>query len=256
MLVDSHCHLNFKDFDGDLDQVISRAREGGIDTMQTICTRISDFKTILEIAKKYKNIYCSVGIHPHEVDNELAAAGELIKLAESDYKVIGLGETGLDYYYKHGGRNHQQASFMEHIKAAQATNKPIIVHTRDAEDDTYGILKKGMEQKQYKGLIHCFTASRKFAEKCLDLGLYISISGIVTFKKAVELQEIVKFLPLDRLLVETDSPYLAPVPCRGKRNEPAFTKHTAKFIAKLKNISLEEVASVTTANFNRLFLEK
>lgn len=252
-LVDSHCHLNFPDFKDNLDEVVERAVANGITSMQTICTKLHEFPAILAIAEKYPNIWCSVGVHPNNVaDEELAKAEELVKLAQSP-KVIGFGETGLDYYYEHSPREKQRLSFIEHIKAAQATGLPVIVHTRAADDDTIEVMQEQMQNGSFKGLIHCFSTGAKLAWGAIEMGMYISISGIVTFKKATELQEIVKTLPLDRLLVETDAPYLAPMPHRGKTNEPAFTRHTAEFIAELKGISYEEVAEVTTRNFFDLF---
>jgi TatD DNase family protein len=253
MLVDSHCHLNFPDFREDFDQVLKRAELAGVRVMQTICTKVSEFEAILNIAEKHNNIYCSIGVHPNETEGQpLLTAEEIINYSNHP-KVIGIGETGLDYYYENSPKDLQIKSFREHIKAARITGLPIIVHTRDADFETIDILQEEMEQGEFKGLIHCFSTSRELAEKAIDLGFYISISGIVTFKKAVELQEIVKDLPLERLLVETDAPYLAPTPYRGKRNEPAFTKHTAEFIASLKNVPYSDVEKATTQNFFSLF---
>lgn len=253
MLVDSHCHLNFPDFENKIGEVIERAIANDVGAMQTICTKISEFPDILAIAESYDKLWCSVGVHPNNVaDEEPVTAEQLIELSDNQ-KVIGLGETGLDYFYENSPRELQQQSFREHIKAAQATDLPIIVHTRAADDDTIAILQEEYAQKPFSGLIHCFSTSSKLAYAAIELGMYISISGIVTFKKAVELQDIVKELPLAKLLVETDAPYLAPVPHRGKPNEPAFTRHTAEFIAELKGISYEDVAKVTTENFFRLF---
>lgn len=254
MLVDSHCHLNMKGLVEDLDGVILRAKNAGVSQLQTICTKLSDFPEIKSIAEKYENIYCSVGVHPHETeDAEGLITKELVDLANSYEKVIGIGETGLDYFYEHSNREVQKKCFKRHIEAAQETQKPIIVHSRSADDDTISILKSGMNDKLYPGLIHCFSTTKELAEKSLDMGLYISIAGIVTFKKAEELQEIVKYLPLDRMLIETDSPYLAPIPHRGKVNEPSFVVHVAEKIAELKNISMDIVAKTTTKNFRELF---
>ncbi len=253
MLVDSHCHLDFEQFEGQLDDIIANAKEHGVTWMQTICTRISEFDKILPIATQYPNIWCSVGVHPNNVTEEPIATTEHIISLTNHERVIGIGETGLDYYYEHSPKKEQQASFVEHIKAAQETGLPIIVHTRDADDDTIRILQEHMQEKPFKGLIHCFSTGRKLAEAAIDMGMYISISGIVTFKKAHDLQNIVKDLPLTSLLVETDAPYLAPVPMRGKTNEPAFTKYTAQFIAQLKEIDEADVAKVTTDNFFTLF---
>jgi TatD DNase family protein len=253
MLVDSHCHLNFPDFNGQIDEVVARAVANDVGYMQTICTRLSEFPQILGIAEKYKNIWCSVGVHPNNVDGEeLATHEKLIELTHNP-KVIGLGETGLDYYYERSDRQKQQQSFIEHIKASQSTGVPVIVHTRAADDDTIEILQNQMAKQKFTGLIHCFSTGAKLAYAAIELGMYISISGIVTFKKSTELQEIVKDLPLEKILVETDAPYLAPMPYRGKTNEPAYTKNTAQFIADLKGIIYEEVASTTTRNFFDLF---
>ena len=253
MLVDSHCHLNFPDFKGQIDEVVERADKNGVKYMQTICTKMAEFPDILKIANDYENIWCSVGVHPNNVEGEeLVEVSKLIELAKNP-KVIGLGETGLDYYYEHSPREKQQKSFINHIEASQENGLPVIVHTRAADDDTIEILQNQYKKKPFPGLIHCFSTGEKLAKAAIDLGMYISISGIVTFKKATELQEIVKDLPLESLLVETDAPYLAPVPYRGKTNEPAYTRHTAEFIADLKGISLDEVAKVTSDNFFSLF---
>lgn len=252
MLVDSHCHLDLVAEKEELDGVIKRAVEGGVGYMQTICTSLGNFPVILAIAEKYPNIFASIGIHPNEVKNQTTSHQQLTMLA-SHPKVIGLGETGLDYYYETASRLAQIACFKEHIIAAQATTLPVIVHTRDAEQDTIDIITNEMKNAPFKALIHCFTASKYLATKMLDLGAYISIAGIVTFKNAESLKEVVRFVPLDRLLIETDSPYLAPVPMRGKQNEPAFVKFVANCIADLKGIEAEEVASKTTENFFALF---
>lgn len=253
MLVDSHCHLDFPDFSEDMNQVVTNAHEHDVQIMQTICTKITEFPQVRAVAEQHDTIYCSVGIHPHEVENQPETSAETIIEHSKHKKVIGIGETGLDYFYEHSPRELQQASFREHIKAARDTKLPLIVHTRDADEDTVRILEEEYADGIYPGLIHCFSSSKWLAYRALEMGFYISISGIVTFKKATELQEIVKELPLEMLLVETDAPFLAPVPKRGKRNEPAFTKYTAEFIADLKGVSYEEVARVTTDNFFKLF---
>lgn len=253
MLVDSHCHLNFPEFSGKLDTVIANAANMDVHYMQTICTRMREFPDILKIANDHKNIWCSVGVHPNNVGEEkLVTAEELISAAQNN-KVIGLGETGLDYYYENSPRQLQTLSFIEHIKASRATGLPVIIHTRAADEDTISILNSEMEKGKFTGLIHCFSTSEKLALSAIEMGMYVSISGIITFKKALELQEIVKKLPLSSLLVETDSPYLAPTPHRGKPCEPAYTRHTADFIAQLKGINYEEVARTTTENFFKLF---
>ncbi len=252
MLVDSHCHLNYPEFNTDFPEILKRAEENGVKIMQTICTRISEFPSILELAEKHHNIYCSVGIHPHEADKESVTKEELVNYTKNP-KVIGIGETGLDYFYEHSARDAQKKSFITHITAARETGVPIIIHSRDADDDMAEILETEMKKGKFTGLLHCFTSSKELAEKAIKLGLYISISGIVTFKKAESLHEVVKWLPLEKMLVETDAPYLAPAPHRGKRNEPAFTKHTADFIANLKGVSYKEIADITTKNFFDLF---
>ena len=233
IIVDSHCHLDMlKDYDS-IDTIVSRAKEADVRYLQTICTRLDHFENILSIAKKYDNVFASVGIHPSEV-KKVTPAKKLVELADHE-KVIGLGETGLDYFYNKESKHHeiQRESFEQHIIASQGNNLPVIVHTRDAEEDTLNIIGECKKNQEFPGLIHCFTASKEFALKMLDLGMYISISGIVTFKNATELQEVAKFIPMDRMLVETDSPYLAPVPKRGKTNEPSYTKYVAEFIAQL-----------------------
>jgi TatD DNase family protein len=253
MLVDSHCHLNFKDFAEDLPQVIARAKEAGIAIMQTICTEMAEFEEVHAIADSTPDIYCSVGVHPNHVANEPLVSLETLLQAAKRPKVIGIGETGLDYYYEHSPKALQQESFHVHIQAAQETGLPLIVHTRDADDDTVEILAEAMRKKPFKGLIHCFSSSRYLAEKCIETGLYISLSGILTFNKAQELRDTVSALPLDRLLVETDAPYLAPHPHRGKRNEPSFVRLTNRMLAEVKQISEEETARITTKNFLTLF---
>ncbi len=252
-LVDSHCHLNFPDFEGKVAEAIQAANESGVKYMQTICTKISEYEEVYAIAEHNDKVFASVGIHPHDADKEFISAEDLIELTKRP-KCIGIGETGLDYFYEYSDREKQKLSFVEHIKAAQETGLPIIIHTRDAEEDTYNILKEQMKIKPFKMLLHCFTGTTEMAEKCMDLGSYVSISGIVTFKKAEELQETVKnHIPLDRLLVETDSPFLAPVPFRGKSNQPAYTRNTAEYIATLKGINFDEIAVATTDNFFELF---
>lgn len=253
MLVDSHCHLDMlKDYDS-CDNIINRATEAGVRYLQTICTKLEELPQILSIAEKYENVFASVGVHPSEVV-KVTEYKDLIDLADHP-KIIGLGETGLDYHYNKDKeqQNLQRKSFEEHIKASCQNNLPVIVHTRDAETDTYDIINSYKKSHNFPGLIHCFTSSEDFARKVLDLGFYISVSGIVTFKNAEALQSIVKFIPLDRLLIETDSPYLAPVPKRGKTNEPSYVKYVAEFIAELKKISFEDCANQTLKNFFDLF---
>ncbi len=253
MFVDSHCHLNHAKFHDDVEAAVTRARAQGVGAMVTINTCLAEFDEVLAIANHYPDIFCTVGVHPHDAEGEADVSTEdLVSRATHD-RVIGIGETGLDYYYDNSPRDVQKTSFRRHIDAARTTGLPLIVHTRDAEEDTADILQEGMEAGAYPGVIHCFSASRDFARKALDLGLYISISGIVTFKTADEIREAVKITPLDRLLIETDAPFLAPVPHRGKTNEPAFVTHTAGKVAELKGISVEELGQITTDNFYRLF---
>lgn len=253
MLVDSHCHLDFPDFKNDLDGVVNRAADAGVGTMVTIGTKMSTFQNTLAIAESFPNIFCTVGIHPHEAETEQGGSTEeLIALAAHE-KVIGIGETGLDYFYEHSPKAKQQAVFRAHIAASRETQLPIVIHTRDADDDMIHILDDEMNKGAFPGLIHCFSSGAELAEKALSLGLYISISGIVTFKGAQDLRDVVQTLPVDRLLVETDSPYLAPVPKRGKRNEPAFTAHTAAIVGDLVGLGYEDIVAQTTKNFFTLF---
>lgn len=253
MLVDSHCHLNFPDFKDDLDGVVERARAAGVRVMQTICTEMAEFDEVHGIAQRYDDVYCSVGVHPNESgETKISTAQELISKTSSA-KVIGIGETGLDYHYERSDRDTQKASFLEHISAGRQTGLPVIVHTRDADEDTVQILTEEMGKGTFKCLIHCFTSSKYLAEKALELGCYISLSGIISFKNAQSIRDAVKDAPLERLLVETDAPYLAPVPYRGKRNEPSFVIHTNKMLADIKGVSEEECATITTENFFRLF---
>lgn len=253
MLVDSHCHLDFPDFVDTLDDVVTRARANGVGTLVTIGTKVSTFDRVLAIAERFDNVFCTVGIHPHEAETEEEISPDQL-IALSDHpKVIGIGETGLDYYYEHSPREAQKKSFRAHIEASRITGLPLIVHTRDADDDTIAILQDEKSKGDFPGLIHCFSTSQELAQDSLDLGLSISISGIVTFKAAEELRQTVAGIPLDRLLVETDAPYLAPVPKRGKRNEPSFVVHTAERLAALKGVDRTELAKTTTDNFFRLF---
>lgn len=252
-LIDSHCHLDFPEFQEDIDAVLARAAENGVELMQTISTRVTEFPKIQAIAEKYDNVYCSVGIHPHNVEEQpKVTAAELVEMTKHP-KVIGIGETGLDFFYDHSPRDLQETSFRAHIAASRETGLPLIVHTRDADEKTIEIFADEMKKGAFPGLIHCFSTGRALAEAAISHGFYVSLSGILTFKKATELQETVRHLPLSSLLVETDAPFLAPVPFRGKRNEPAFTRQTAEFLAELKGLPYEEVARATTENFFRLF---
>jgi len=253
MIVDSHCHLDFPDFADDFAGVLERAQQSGVSLMQTICTRMADFPKIRAIAEQHPQIYCSVGVHPNNVAEAPLADIETLLIASMHPKVIGLGETGLDYHYETSPREMQQESFRRHIIVARETGLPLIIHTRDADEDTVRMLKEETAKGAFPFLIHCFTSTQWLAEESIKLGGYISLSGILTFKNAKEIQESARNLPLDRLLVETDAPYLAPAPHRGKRNEPAFTRHTCEFLAQLKGVSYEECAAQTTDNFYRLF---
>ncbi len=253
LLVDSHCHLDFPELSGDADGVLERARSAGVGHLLTIGTKITKFDGVLAMAERFENVSCSVGIHPHEAGVEPAMdVGKLMDFAQHP-KVVAFGETGLDFYYEHSPRADQERSFRVHIDAAREADLPIIIHTRDADPETAAILDDEMSKGPFKGVIHCFSSGPELAAKVLELGFYISFSGIVTFKKAEELREVAKTVPLDRILVETDSPYLAPVPHRGKTNEPAFVAHTAALVAELKGVSRDELAAQTTANFFRLF---
>ena len=253
MLIDSHCHLNYKGLVEDQAAVIERARARGVTGMLCISTREREWDEVIAIAEREPDIWASVGIHPHEADGHPDVdAGKLIEAARHP-RVIGIGETGLDYYYDHSDREQQKKSFRAHIAAARETGLPMIVHTRDAEEDTAAIIEEEMGKGAYPALIHCFTASAGFAQKMLDLGLYISIAGIVTFKNARDLQETVTALPGDRMLIETDAPFLAPVPHRGKPGEPAFVADTAAFIANLRGEDPQELMDRTADNFFRLF---
>ncbi len=253
MFVDSHCHLNYKGLIEDQDGVIARAGEAGVSAMLNISTRESEWDDIIETATKAPNIWASIGIHPHEADGHPDIDTEKLVAKAAHAKVVAIGETGLDYYYDKSDRDQQRASFRAHIAAARDTALPIIVHTRDADADSGSILREEMGKGAYTGVIHCFTASREFADIALELGMYISISGIVTFKNAKDLQAVAAIIPDDRLLIETDSPFLAPVPHRGKICEPAYVANTAQFLSDLRGVPLASLAQSTTENFYRLF---
>lgn len=253
MLIDSHCHLNYKGLREDVDGVLARARAAGIKRFLNISTKAHEWAEVVGLAEKEEDVFATVGIHPHEAETHPDVDTARLVAAAAHPKVVGIGETGLDYYYDHSPREQQQTSFRAHIAASRETGLPLIVHTRDAEEDTAAIMREEMEKGAYTGVIHCFTASREFAEIALELGFYISLSGIVTFKTAKDLQETAKIIPQDRLLVETDSPFLAPVPMRGKTCEPAYVTHTASFVAALRGQTVEQLAEATTANFFRLF---
>lgn len=253
MLVDSHCHLDFPDFEGELDDVMARARDAGIGHMMTICTHVTKFGGVLALAETYDNVFCTVGIHPHHVEEEPeTSADELIRLSQHP-KVVGFGETGLDFHYDNSPRDMQEKSFRAHIQAARETGLPLVIHNRDSDDDMVRILRDEHAKGVFPGLIHCFSSGTELAENVMEIGLSISFSGIVTFKTADVLRDVARMVPVERILVETDSPYLAPVPKRGKRNEPAFTAFTAAEVAGLKHMDGDAFASATTENFFRLF---
>lgn len=253
MLVDSHCHLNYKGLVESQGEVLARARERGVTAMLNISTRESEWDDVIATATRERDVWASVGIHPHEADEHPHIDTQKLVAKADNPRVVGIGESGLDFYYDHSDRDQQRTSFRAHIAAAREAGLPLIVHTRDADDDTAAILADEMEKGAYPALIHCFTASKDFARKALDLGLYISISGIVTFKNAKDLQEAARDIPADRLLVETDAPFLAPVPHRGQTGEPAFVADTAAFLAELRGVDYEELTAQTSDNFYRLF---
>jgi len=252
-LVDSHCHLDFPELAADADGVVARAHAAGVGTMVTIGTELARFPGVLAVAERFENVWCSVGTHPHESGKELVTDPEPLLAHTNHPKVVGIGETGLDYYYEHSPRPPQMMSFRAHIAAARQSKLPVIVHTRDADDDTIKVLEDEMGKGAFTGLIHCFTGTQRLADAALALGLSISVSGIATFKNSTALRDVIASVPLDRLLVETDAPFLAPVPHRGKTNEPSFVVHTAAMLAQLKGVSAQELASATTDNFFRLF---
>jgi TatD DNase family protein len=236
-----------------VDEVLARARAAGVTVCISIGTELKRFPGVKAVAEANPDVWCSVGVHPHESEKELLNDEAALVAEAAHPKVVGIGETGLDYYYQHSPRQPQQTNFRSHIAAARRTGLPVIVHTRDAEDDTIAILREEMAKGSFTGLIHCFTGTQKLADAALEMGLYISVSGIATFKNSAPLREVIKSVPLDRLLVETDAPYLAPVPHRGKTNEPAFVVHTAAMLAELKSVRETELATATTENFFRLF---
>ncbi len=251
-MIDSHCHLDHEPLLGDLSNVIKRSKEVGIKKLLTISTSYESFDRIKNIIQKDEMIYGTIGIHPHETTKNKITSDIIVKNITENEKIIGIGETGLDFYYNNSDKNDQIISFKEHIEASIKTNSPLIIHSRDAEVETFEILSEYKNQN-LKILMHCFTGSKDFAKKLLTLNAFFSASGIITFKNSLELQETFKFLPLDRILIETDSPFLAPVPNRGKKNEPSFIDYTAQKLADIKSISKSEIANLTTNNFNKLF---
>jgi len=254
MIVDSHCHLDYSNLYDQLDQVVERANKNEVKKLLTICTTLESFEKIKIIIDKYSNVFGTFGIHPHETKKNKSVNSKFILEIKKKYKkIIGIGETGLDFYYNHSDKKTQILSFVEHLQAASELNIPIIVHSRSAEKETCEIIKSEKKNLDLKVLIHCFAGSKEFAKKLLDLNCYISVSGIITFKKSTELAETVSNIPLDKLLVETDSPYLAPIPHRGKSNEPSYIIHTVNKLSEIKNLSKEIIISNTTNNFNKLF---
>lgn len=253
MIVDSHCHLDFPDFAGEVDALIARAAAADVRLMVTIGTRIRDFGTVRAIAEAHRQVYCTVGTHPHEAEKEAdVGIDELLQFANHP-KVIGIGEAGLDYFYDSSPREVQAEVFRRHIAAARITGLPLCIHSRDADADMASILEEETAKGSFPILLHCFSSGRELMERAVALGAFFSFSGILTFKRSDDLRAIARDVPMERLLVETDAPYLAPLPWRGKRNEPAYVAHTAKVLAEVKGVAAEEMAATTTANFARLF---
>ena len=251
-MIDSHCHLDHEPMFSDLKNVVTRSKENGVEKILSICTTNDSFKKIIEIIKFDPIIYGTFGIHPHEADSDEITKNEIIKNVSSNEKIIAIGESGLDFYYNHSSRDQQISSFKHHIEASIELNVPIIVHSRNAENETFEILNIYKNSKP-KILMHCFTGSTEFAYKLLTLDSYFSASGIITFKNSVELQKTFKLIPNNKLLIETDSPYLAPVPFRGKKNEPSFIKYTLEKLAEIKDMKLRDIEIITNNNFNTLF---
>ncbi len=254
MIIDSHCHLDYEPMFSDLDAVIKRAKESQVKFILTISVTDAKYNNILNIVKKFSNVYGTYGIHPHEAKNHKKLnKNTILKKISMSKKIIGIGESGLDFYYNHSDQNDQIKLFEEHIKASIQSKLPIVVHSRNAEELTYDILSKYSKKENLKILMHCFTGSKKFAEKLLELNAYFSASGIITFKKNEELKETFKTIPLNKILIETDAPYLSPEPIRGKSNEPSNLIHTAKYLANLKEIDFEDMSLKTSNNFFKLF---
>jgi TatD DNase family protein len=253
MLVDSHCHLDFPDFADDLDAIVARAASAGVGCIVTISTRVRRLAGLLEIAGRFPNVYCSVGTHPHHADEEDGiSADELIELTRHP-RVVALGEAGLDYFYQNGSPQAQERGFRAHIAAARATGLPLVIHTREADDDCGRILEEEMSKGSFRAVLHCYTGGRELAMKAISLGLSISFTGILTFKKSQDLRDLAADIPADRIMVETDAPYLAPGKFRGKRNEPSYVVEIAKVLAEARGVSLDEMSRQTTENFFRLF---
>ena len=251
-MIDSHCHLDHEPLLSDLENIIQRSKAVGIKKLLTISTSIESFSRVKEIVKKDEIIYGTIGIHPHETNNDIVNSEFIEKSLKENKKIIGIGETGLDFFYNNSDKDKQLSSFKIHIEAALKTNVPLIIHSREAEEETFNILNEYKDQN-LKILMHCFTGSKKFAKKLLEFNTFFSASGIITFKNSKELQETFKFLPSDKILIETDSPFLAPVPNRGKKNEPSFINFTVAKLAEIRNIDKSELIKFTTNNFNKLF---
>ncbi|CAN5321800.1 TatD family hydrolase [soil metagenome] len=253
MLVDSHCHLDFPDFDADRDEVVARALQAGVGTMVTISTRVRRFSAISVIAERYPEVWCSVGTHPHNAAEEPDVTTEELTRIATGPRVVAIGEAGLDYHYDSSPREAQKQSFLRHIAAARITQLPLVIHARDADDDIAAILTEEMGKGAFPAVLHCFSSGRALARRGLELGCHVSFSGILTFKNSAEIRGIAAEIPMDRLLVETDAPYLAPPPHRGRRNEPSYVVETAKVLAEVKGVTADALAAATTANFHRLF---
>jgi len=251
-MIDSHCHLDHEQINSDLSNVIKRSKDVGIEKLLTISTSFESFKKIKDIITEDEIIFGTIGIHPHETNSNEISVEEIVRNFDENPKIIGIGETGLDFYYNNSDKEKQIKSFKKHIEASIKTNSPLIIHSRNAEDETFEILNQ-YHDKKLKILMHCFTGSKNFAERLLKLNAFFSASGIITFKNSLDLQETFKFLPLDKILIETDSPYLAPVPNRGKKNEPSFLSFTAQKLADIKDLTKQEITKITTTNFNKLF---
>ncbi|MDC0518055.1 TatD family hydrolase [Candidatus Pelagibacter sp.] len=252
-MIDSHCHLDFEPLYNNLDEVLKRSKNVGIEKLLTICTTLESFEKIKLLVNRDDIIYGTYGIHPHEAKNDKVTAVSIIDEINKNKKIIGIGETGLDFYYNYSDKKDQILSLEEHIKASIELDIPLIIHSRNAEDETLEIFNK-YKNYNLKILMHCFTGSKKFAEKLLDLNAHFSASGIITFKNSIDLQNTFDFIPLEKILIETDSPYLAPVPNRGKKNEPSFVKYTAEKLANIKKIPIKDLIEATTNNFNKLFI--
>tara|TARA_Y100001970_G_C14081534_1_gene774981 strand:- start:108 stop:884 length:777 start_codon:yes stop_codon:yes gene_type:complete len=254
MIIDSHCHLNYSPMSENLDEVIKRAKNNGVNYMLTISTEHKSFENVLSIIDNYKEVYGTYGIHPHEAKNHMGIKKDnIINSTKLNKKIIGIGETGLDFHYNHSEKKDQCELFEQHIYASQSTGLPLIIHSRNAEKETLEILEKNLKKKEFKFLIHCFTGSYEFSKKLIDLNAYISASGVITFKKSSEIAETFKKIPNNKILIETDSPYLAPEPKRGKSNEPSFIVFTLSFISKIKDLPVNEFAKITSNNFFNLF---